>query len=415
MGKLSIQERARKYVAKMPAAVSGAGGHDATFHVACVLLQGFDLPRGEARSVLDEYNARCEPPWSDRELEHKLNQADKMAGLVTRDGTLPRGCMAADSERDDGPAEPRLPSKAPSAPVPMALPKKPEFDAATLKRFAARWRPYVDTVWLAERSPVMPFGVTAAQYLAHVFREGERVVLFTNQQSQGQALWPLQAVPVGGDEGVWYLGQPVDGEAHVNPRAGRDKDGEEKYSRRSEESVTDWRHLVIESDQADPRDWMGAVVQLPLRIVAIYTSGKRSIHALARIDAPTKGEWDNVVKQLRPMLVTLGADPKAMSAVRLTRLPGCLRGRALQKLLFLNPEATGAPLCALPKAHDVQMRIASWLNAVPLVTAGTPAEAAEVCGEEMLAELEAGLAWFATSPGTAEALAKLLAWKGGGE
>ena len=102
MASPSLFERARNYVAKMPAAVSGQGGHDVTIHVACILMQGFDLPRGEARQILDEFNARCEPPWSDRELEHKLNQADKMPGLQTRDGLMARGSMGKESERDDG-------------------------------------------------------------------------------------------------------------------------------------------------------------------------------------------------------------------------------------------------------------------------------------------------------------------------
>ena len=119
----SLFERASKYVAKMPAAVSGSGGHNVTFHVACVLLQGFDLPRGDARRVLDEFNARCEPPWSEREIEHKLNQADKMAGLETRDGMLPRGALAASdggSRIEDGSERPVLPpSRAASAPLPV--------------------------------------------------------------------------------------------------------------------------------------------------------------------------------------------------------------------------------------------------------------------------------------------------------
>lgn len=70
-------DRARKYVATMPSAVSGQGGHDATFAVAVAVVKGFDLHGSDARSVLDEYNARCSPPWSDRELDHKLSEAEK--------------------------------------------------------------------------------------------------------------------------------------------------------------------------------------------------------------------------------------------------------------------------------------------------------------------------------------------------
>ena len=69
-----LVERCRKYVAKMPAAVSGQGGHDGTFAVACVCFK-FGLTDGEAAEVLSDFNGRCEPPWSEVELQHKLSSA----------------------------------------------------------------------------------------------------------------------------------------------------------------------------------------------------------------------------------------------------------------------------------------------------------------------------------------------------
>jgi hypothetical protein len=46
------------------------------------------------------------------------------------------------------------------------------------------------------------------------------------------------------------------------------------------------------------------------------------------------------------MLVTLGADRKAISAVRLTRLPGCERAekRSVQTLLYLNGSPDLTPI-----------------------------------------------------------------------
>src|SRR5262249_40350018 len=46
-----------------------------TFHVACVLLQGFALPEKDALCLLSEWNRACEPPWSERELLHKIRSA----------------------------------------------------------------------------------------------------------------------------------------------------------------------------------------------------------------------------------------------------------------------------------------------------------------------------------------------------
>jgi hypothetical protein len=73
----SVQERAARYVATLPAAISGSRGHDALFRVACVLVNGFDMQDAEAWPILLEYNARCLPPWSERELRYKLEQARK--------------------------------------------------------------------------------------------------------------------------------------------------------------------------------------------------------------------------------------------------------------------------------------------------------------------------------------------------
>src|SRR5207249_3918801 len=71
----TIIERARRYVWKCDPAVSGQGGHDQTFHVACVLVHGFDLSDTEALRVFLEWNASCSPPWSEAELVHKIKSA----------------------------------------------------------------------------------------------------------------------------------------------------------------------------------------------------------------------------------------------------------------------------------------------------------------------------------------------------
>lgn len=74
---LDAISRARSYVSRIPGAISGQGGHAATFAVARVLVTGFALDAGTALDLLTEWNARCEPPWSPKELAHKIAQAIK--------------------------------------------------------------------------------------------------------------------------------------------------------------------------------------------------------------------------------------------------------------------------------------------------------------------------------------------------
>ncbi len=72
-------ERAVAYLAKCEPAVSGKGGHRRTFAAARAVVYGFDLGADAGFVVLrDHYNPRCVPPWSDRELRHKCEDADRL-------------------------------------------------------------------------------------------------------------------------------------------------------------------------------------------------------------------------------------------------------------------------------------------------------------------------------------------------
>jgi len=76
-----VSERASKYVQKMEPSISGQAGHNKAFTAACALVKGFELADAEAVRILQtEFNPRCQPPWSDRELQHKVSQARKQPG-----------------------------------------------------------------------------------------------------------------------------------------------------------------------------------------------------------------------------------------------------------------------------------------------------------------------------------------------
>jgi hypothetical protein len=71
-----VLERARRYVAAIPPAISGQAGHDQTFIAACSLVLGFNLSPDEALPIIREWNATCQPPWTEKELLHKLDDAN---------------------------------------------------------------------------------------------------------------------------------------------------------------------------------------------------------------------------------------------------------------------------------------------------------------------------------------------------
>jgi hypothetical protein len=159
---------------------------------------------------------------------------------------------------------------------------------------------------------------------------------------------------IGKAGGVWYLTNPIDGKWHFNLRRGC-------QSRRSHESVTSYRHLVLESDVADRDDWIAYLCQLELPILAICSTGGRAPYGLVLIDAATKDGWDRFVRPHIPTLVRVGARRGSLTGLRLSRLPGCRREekRAWQELYYLNPNPLPRPICELEAVRSRPLRMTS--------------------------------------------------------
>ena len=109
---ISIMERARRYVAMMPEAISGQHGHSTMFSVACVLVQGFDLNMGDARMLLEEYNTTLTEPFSQGQLEHKLQDA------VAKESIKGRGYLLNPSDK---PIHVRITPKKPANTPPRVM------------------------------------------------------------------------------------------------------------------------------------------------------------------------------------------------------------------------------------------------------------------------------------------------------
>lgn len=378
--KVPLPERIRRYIAAMPPSIQGSGGNAAFFNVARVLIHGYGLSPDEARPYLDDYNfTSCTPAWSEAEIKRVLRNVD---GAQSK---WPRGYLVR--ENDWRPTSTQR--KAMGVPTEAEVRKKVEFELQRLKEIAAPYRDAVTGPWLANRSSVDPATVTAEKFLELLYPGGkEKILVFEKEFSQGEALWPVDPVPTDGKCGIWFLPQPVCGEYRPNPEGKPGPLGEDPApSRRTWRCVDSFRYFVLESDKAPMRDWLGWIVQVPLRIEALYTSGSRSIHALIRVDARTKEEWDETKRRMMPFLVAslmCGADRGTWSAVRLSRLPGCLRrgkmvpvlddkgeqvhsplGRPLkkyqeyrepgeQKLLYFRPGADPRPICERPAERDVE-------------------------------------------------------------
>jgi hypothetical protein len=107
-------KRAAAYLAKCPAAVSGQGGHLNAWKAALSVVRGFELSEGEAYDLLSrDFNPRCDPPWTEKELRHKI--AD--AGRSTQ---VPSGYLLHEDRRRQVNGAPGQRNEAPTAEVPAA-------------------------------------------------------------------------------------------------------------------------------------------------------------------------------------------------------------------------------------------------------------------------------------------------------
>ena len=352
---MTVYERAERYLSRCEGAISGSGGHDTTFIVAMAMVHGFCLPTEAAYELLrDVFNPKCSPPWSDAELRHKVTDAAKTQPRKLRGWLL-------------GSGEP-VPQSDSSVVLPANKPK-PVYDPDYLAEFASQLPLDVDAEYLELRSQFTCWNRSPAGFLHKVFREGESVWVTTKGSSKDGLIWthdgPIQNLAElnhlkNGYAGVWFLSNPIDGYEHQVDRLVKESNPD-GLSFRCAECVTDWRHVVIETDCAPADLWLEALVVLELPIVAIYHSGGRGPHALVKLGASSPQQWHARLEPHREHLIRLGACPRTLTPVRLTRLPNCVRGQTgqLQALLYLTPDADGTPIARRPLREDP---LAVWIR-----------------------------------------------------
>jgi hypothetical protein len=378
---MELLDRASKYLSKMAPSVSGSGGHNACFAAAVAMVKGFSLPDDVAYGLLmSDYNPRCAPPWNEREMRHKIAQAAR--------ANNEEGYLLGNDRRKVTMEEWKKRRRETEGAIPAeAMKKGQEIDNRAVLIMSSRER--IDEAYLLDRSPIDIATITTPEaFLGELFEDGERVLVFTNERTQGDFGFHVakgesapgrsyrlgdrpgvkpraESIPTTGRLGVWMLANPVDGV--WKPNGTVDRHGRPITSRRSGPNVTAWRFLLLESDDLPPEQWLNIVANLPLPIAAIYTSGGRSVHVLVRLDARTQDELRQAAEIIGPVLAKLGGDWKALSSVRLTRLPCCARegkmaddgkgGKSyrkfpqpeMQRLLWLDPDPEVLAIASRPK------------------------------------------------------------------
>src|SRR5262249_62408755 len=86
-----LLKRVRTYLQKCPPAIEGKNGSRRLMKTLRLVIDGFDLDDALARQIAEEYSAKCEPPWSPKEIDHAL------ANINAKPSKQPRGWLLYES------------------------------------------------------------------------------------------------------------------------------------------------------------------------------------------------------------------------------------------------------------------------------------------------------------------------------
>lgn len=120
--------------------------------------------------------------------------------------------------------------------------------------------------------------------------------------------------------GAWIRFNPLDGNGVKN------------------ENVTEFRYALVESDTMDISAQKAIITELELPVAALVYSGKKSLHAIVKIDASTYEEYKKRVDYLYNVCNKNGLklDIQNRNPSRLSRMPGIMRNGKKQYLLDTN-------------------------------------------------------------------------------
>lgn len=103
-------------------------------------------------------------------------------------------------------------------------------------------------------------------------------------------------------------------------------------------NVTDYRYSLVESDGMDIEKQHAIIRELELPVACLVHSGKKSLHAIVRVDAADFMEYKKRVDYLYTICKKNGLeiDPQNKNPSRLSRMPGIIRGGHKQFLMDTN-------------------------------------------------------------------------------
>lgn len=284
-------QRAAAWLSKVPPAVSGQNGHSTTYTAAVGLVHGFGLSERDALSLLSDWNRSCQPPWSDRELIHKVREA------ASKPHDKPAGHLLHASGSHQHTDLTRVVFKRPTS--------TPNPTDSQFKRFLESAFAPTEVVCICEQvedgKPNTSGSFLPVEEWIKRFDTPDSILLRNDRL-----------------DGVFVRINPF----KPNLYSGSDND------------VSAYRHVLVEFDQLPKPEQEQRLRSSGLPISVLIDSGGKSIHAWVRVDASSRKEWDARRDEIYKVIP--GVDPKNKNPSRFSRLPGAWRGESQQKLLATN-------------------------------------------------------------------------------
>jgi RecA-family ATPase len=300
---MTTLQRAALWLSKVPPAISGSGGHNATYTAAVGLVHGFALSHVDSLTLLEDWNKSCQPPWKATELAYKLREA------ASRAHTKPRGhLLDAGGSSPSGPFDlSRVTFKKPvadAAPVPV-----PSLSPVALDPQASEFKRFMQAA----------FAPTEVVCICDAVEEGRPVSagsFITIEEWLNRFDDPQSRILSPEREGIFVRINPF----KPNLYSGSDND------------VSAFRHVLVEFDDLPKPEQEKRLRDSGLPITVLIDSGGKSIHGWVRVDAPNRKEWD--ARRDEIYRVIPGIDAKNKNPSRYSRLPGAWRSPTSQQRLL---------------------------------------------------------------------------------
>jgi RecA-family ATPase len=301
---MTTLQRASLWLSKVPPAISGSGGHNATYTAAVGLVHGFGLSHVDSLTLLEDWNKNCQPPWKATELAYKLREASSRAHNKPRGHLLEAGGSSPSGSFDIS----RVTFKKPVADAPAPVPV-PSLSPVAPDPQASEFRRFMQTA----------FAATEVVCICDAVEEGRPVSagsFITIEEWLNRFDDPQSRILSPEREGIFVRINPF----KPNLYSGSDND------------VSAFRHVLVEFDDLPKAEQEQRLRDSGLPITVLIDSGGKSIHGWVRVDAPSRKEWDarrDLIYSAIP-----GIDAKNKNPSRYSRLPGAWRSPTSQQRLL---------------------------------------------------------------------------------